>query len=43
MASNWQAAVLQLGSLVLFSRFLYQRGAPKPVESSNETTGEVNK
>ena len=28
LASNWQAAVLQLGSLIVFSRFLYQRGAP---------------
>ena len=28
LASNWQAAVLQLGSLVLLSSFLYQRGAP---------------
>jgi len=28
LASNWQAAVLQLGSLVVFSSFLYQRGAP---------------
>lgn len=27
-ASNWQAAVLQLGSLIVFSAFLYQRGAP---------------
>jgi hypothetical protein len=27
LASNWQAAVLQLGSLIVFSRFLYQRGA----------------
>jgi Domain of unknown function (DUF6766) len=28
LASNWQAAVLQLASLIVFSRFLYQRGAP---------------
>ena len=28
LASNWQAAVLQLASLILFSSFLYQRGAP---------------
>jgi len=28
LASNWQAAVLQLGSLILFSSFLFQRGAP---------------
>ncbi len=28
LASNWQAAFLQLASLVLFSGFLYQRGAP---------------
>jgi hypothetical protein len=28
LASNWQAAVLQLGSLIVFSTFLYQRGAP---------------
>ena len=28
LASNWQAAVLQLGSLIIFSSFLYQRGAP---------------
>ncbi len=28
LASNWQAAFLQLASLILFSGFLYQRGAP---------------
>ncbi len=28
LASNWQAAFLQLGSLIVFSSFLYQRGAP---------------
>jgi len=28
LASNWQAAVLQLASLIVFSSFLYQRGAP---------------
>jgi len=28
LASNWQAAFLQLASLILFSSFLYQRGAP---------------
>jgi hypothetical protein len=28
LATNWQAAFLQLASLVLFSSFLYQRGAP---------------
>ncbi|MGB8472475.1 MAG: DUF6766 family protein [Candidatus Acidiferrum sp.] len=28
LVSNWQAAVLQLGSLVVFTGFLYQRGAP---------------
>ena len=28
LASNWQAAFLQLTSLILFSGFLYQRGAP---------------
>jgi hypothetical protein len=28
LASNWQAAFLQLASLVVFSGFLYQRGAP---------------
>jgi steroid 5-alpha reductase family enzyme len=28
LASNWQAAVLQLASLIVFSGFLYQRGAP---------------
>jgi hypothetical protein len=28
LASNWHAAVLQLGSLIVFSAFLYQRGAP---------------
>lgn len=28
LASNWQATVLQLGSLIVFSSFLYQRGAP---------------
>jgi len=28
LASNWQAVFLQLASLILFSSFLYQRGAP---------------
>lgn len=28
LSSNWQAAFLQLTSLILFSGFLYQRGAP---------------
>jgi hypothetical protein len=28
LASNWQAAFLQLASLIAFSGFLYQRGAP---------------
>ncbi len=28
LASNWQAAVLQLASLIVFSSFLNQRGAP---------------
>jgi len=28
LASNWQAAFLQLASLIVFSGFLYQRGAP---------------
>lgn len=40
LASNWQAAVLQLGSLVLFSSFLYQRGAPHsldPRKAKHET------
>ena len=27
LASNWQAAFLQLASLIVFSGFLYQRGA----------------
>jgi hypothetical protein len=28
LASNWQAAVLQLASLIFLSSFLFQRGAP---------------
>jgi Domain of unknown function (DUF6766) len=28
LAVNWQAAILQLASLILFSRFFYQLGAP---------------
>lgn len=28
LAVNWQAAVLQLASLIVFSSFLYQRGSP---------------
>ena len=28
LATNWQAAFLQLASLIVFSGFLYQRGAP---------------
>ena len=29
LASNWQAAVLQLGSLIVLSSFLYRRRAPR--------------
>ena len=39
LATNWQAAFLQLGSLILFSGFLYQRGAPHsrdPTKPKNE-------
>ena len=32
LASNWQAAVLQLGSLIVFSSFLFQRGAPHSLD-----------
>ena len=32
LSSNWQAAVLQLGSLIGFSTFLYQRGAPHSLD-----------
>lgn len=32
LSSNWQAAVLQLGSLIAFSTFLYQRGAPHSLD-----------
>ncbi|WP_322628346.1 DUF6766 family protein [Halothiobacillus sp.] len=32
LASNWQAAVLQLGSLIVLSSFLYQRGAPHSLD-----------
>ena len=32
LSSNWQAALLQLGSLILFSSFLYQRGAPHSLD-----------
>jgi Domain of unknown function (DUF6766) len=28
LSANWQAAVLQLASLIVFSSFFYQRGAP---------------
>lgn len=28
LSTNWQAAVLQLASLIVFSSFLYQRGSP---------------
>jgi hypothetical protein len=28
LAVNWQAAILQLASLIVFSSFLYQRGSP---------------
>ncbi len=28
LAVNWQAAILQLGSLIIFSSFLYQHGSP---------------
>ncbi|MDA8026161.1 MAG: hypothetical protein M0T78_06445 [Actinomycetota bacterium] len=42
LASNWQAAVLQLGSLIVFSSFLYQRGAPHsldPLKAKNRKGG----
>ena len=32
LSSNWQAAVLQLGSLIALSTFLYQRGAPHSLD-----------
>jgi len=32
LASNWQAAVLQLGSLIVLSSFFYQRGAPHSLD-----------
>ena len=32
LLSNWQAAVLQLGSLIAFSTFLYERGAPHSLD-----------
>ena len=32
LSSNWQAAILQLGSLIAFSTFLYQRGAPHSLD-----------
>ena len=38
LASNWQAAFLQLASLIAFSGFLYQRGAPHsrdPLKAKN--------
>jgi hypothetical protein len=41
MFSNWQAAILQLGSLIVFGIFLRQRGAPHSLptnESSTEAT-----
>jgi hypothetical protein len=40
MAVNWQAAVLQLASLIVFSSFLYQRGSPhsrKPSADKGKT------
>jgi hypothetical protein len=39
LATNWQAAFLQLGSLIVFSGFLHQRGAPHsrdPTKPKNE-------
>lgn len=39
LASNWQAAFLQLASLIAFSGFLYQRGAPHsrdPLKADNK-------
>ena len=38
LASNWQAAFLQLASLVVFSGFLYQRGAPHSRDPSKTKT-----
>jgi hypothetical protein len=34
--SNWQAAILQIGCLVLFSKFLRERGAPHSRKSDGE-------
>lgn len=42
LASNWQAAVLQLGSLIVLSAILYQRGAPHsrdPAGAKHKPTG----
>jgi hypothetical protein len=41
LASNWQAAFLQLASLIVFSGFLYQRGAPHsrdPIKAKSRQT-----
>ena len=42
---TWQAEYLVIALYVALSVFLRQQGSPesKPVESSNETTGEANK
>jgi hypothetical protein len=32
LASNWQAAFLQLGSLIVLSKYLYQRGDPHSID-----------
>lgn len=36
LASNWQAAFLQLTSLIVFSVILYQRGAPHSRDPENQ-------
>jgi len=39
LAVNWQAAILQLASLVVFSSFLYQRGSPHSRKPDRHSQG----
>ncbi len=42
MFSNWQAAILQLGSLILFGVFLRQRGAPHSMQPGEPAGRSLN-
>ena len=43
LASNWQAAILQLATLIALGKFLYQRGAPHSLIPGRAKRGKFRK